>query len=378
MELLFKKVWLIVFLVVLIGGCLSKPKSRVGDFNVKVIDALTGEGISYVDIFIDNNQYETDLNGRFSLISLEPGVYQIRMSREWYESKEVAYKHIGKPKSVIFHLRPKSLPGRIYYSFDEGQNKEIYELILENRTVNKVLSLTESGETNPAWSASGKLAVESTAIEKISNVYNINMGSPIRSNSILGEHPSLDSSGKLMVLKADGKIRKYNLNNNMLIETYGQAGWRPVINPDGTMVAYVSGNYTKLYFYSNESEFNEFTPDGGYKVNNPCWSPDGKKVVFEAYKESKGQRGLFWIQVTPTLSKKMKKITLHLGPTEQHKHPTWNDLGDIIYFSRSATYSSRRDIYGVRFKEDQPEQGIDQWIMVSKGSGSKDYPCWGR
>ena len=373
MEMMLKKVWLFLVPLLLLMGCLSRPKPRVGDFNAVVIDTLTREGIPSVAIFVGKDEYTTDLKGQFSLASLEPGDYQIRMSRQWYESKEFTYKHLGKPVPVIFHLRPESLSGRIYYSFDEGRNKEIYGLILEDRAVNQVLSLLESGETNPAWSRSGKFAVESTAdnISKV-KVYDLAMGdhAPILIQD--GEHPSIDNEGEYMVFKSNGKIVKYDIDRNKEIETYDLAGWNPVISPDGTRVAYVSGDFTKLYIYISKTECDVFVPKGeydGYKLNNPCWSHDGNKIAFEAYENSEGKRGIYYIDVNST-NPVMTQITFPSGDKEQHKHPTWGE-DDMIYFSGNMVYSSRSDIYGVRL-DDSPK-----WIMVSKGPGNKLYPCWG-
>lgn len=370
MEIMAKKVWIVLIPLTLIMGCLSKPQPRIGDFHGVVVDTLTREGVPYVDLFIGEAKYRTDLKGQFSLADLEPGDYQIRMGRQWYESQEFTYKHLGKPEPVIFYLQPESLTGRVYYSYDEGDNKEIYELLLENRAVRKVLSLQGSGETNPAWSRSGKLAVESTAnnISKVM-VYDFGTGKAVPILIQDGEHPSLDDKGKYMVFKSNGKIVKYDLVNNREIESYDPAGRNPVISPDGTKVAYVSGDYTKLYIFSDASGFKEFGPKG-FKLNNPCWDPDGEKIAFEAYEHSEGKRGIYYINVNAT-NPVMTKITFPIGDKEQHKHPTWGEDG-MIYFSANIVYSSRRDLYGVSLDDGS------QWIMVSKGSGDKLYPCWGK
>lgn len=374
MEMLLKKVLTLSIALCLMTGCLKRPGPRTGDFNALVKDSLTEQPIPGVSINIGEQSIETDPNGQFSLAGLAPGDYQIRMSRQWYKSKEVTYKHLGKPEPVIFYLRPIGLPGRIYYSYDEGDNKEIYELLLENRSVRKVLSLQDSSETNPACSISGKFAVEST-INKISKVivYDFGNGNPTPILIQDGEHPSIDNKGKYVVFKSNGKIVKYDVDSNQEIESYDQAGWNPVISPDGTRVAYVSGNYDKLYIYSSKTECDVFVPNGeydGYKLNNPCWSPDGKKIAFEAYEKSEGKRAIYYI-IVDSLDSGMIPITVPLGDKEQHKHPTWGE-DDMIYFSGNILYSSRSDIYGVSLDHGSI------WVMVSKGPGNKLYPCWGK
>lgn len=367
--MMLKKVLIIPVVLCLMAGCLPRPQPRTGDFNAIVKDILTEQPIPGVSINIGGQSKETDLKGQFSLADLTPGDYQIRLSRQWYESKDVTYKHLGKPEPVTFYLRPISLPGRIYYSYEEGKDREIYELLLESRTVRKVLASQDSDETNPAWSTSGRFAVESTA-DKVSKVKVYDLG---RGNTPIlirdGEHPSLDKEGKYVVFKSKGKIVKYDIDSNQEIESYDQAGWNPVLSPDGTRVAYVSGDYDKLYIYSSKYDFKEFSSNG-FKFNNPCWSPDGSMLAFEAYENSEGKRAIYYI-IVDSLDLGMTQITVPLGDKEQHKHPTWGE-DNIIYFSGNIIYSSRSDIYAV---------GLDQgfkWVMVSKGSGDKLYPCWGK
>lgn len=373
MEMMLKKVMILFVILLGIAGCLPKPEPRTGDFNAAVIDSLTGEGVPGANVDIGDRKEKTDLKGQFSLADLAPGDYQVQITREWYESKNVTYNHLGKPDLVCFYLKPPGLSGRIYYSFEEGGNKEIYELTLEDRTVKRFLGLSLSAETNPACSESKKLVVEST-LNKVSSIliYDIskeNFGPILLRDSIFGEHPTINKNGEKMAFKSNGKIIKYDLVNNLEIESYDRAGWNPVISPDGNMVAYTSGDYTKLYIYINKSIFHEFTPGENYKLNNPCWSPDGTKIAFEAYADSEGQRAIYYITVD-SLDSGKRQITVPSGEKEQHKHPSWGE-DNIIYFSGNIIYSSRSDIYAVKFDDGS------QWIMVSKGSGSKDYPCWG-
>lgn len=380
---MLKKVMVILILLG-ITGCLDRPKSRKGDFNAVVLDSMTEEPVPGVNVSIGDKPYTTDLKGQISLAGLSPGDYRIRMIREWYHTKDISYNHLGKPEPVNFYLKPLSLPGRIYYSIDKDKNKnkdrEIYEIILENRSINKVLSLPESDETNPAWSANGKLAIEST-IGKDSDIflYDISEGKPKYLLRQKGEHPSLDMDGTNMVCKTlyDSSLKIVLYKNNSPLKSFEKSGYYPAISPDGTMVVYVSGDYQSLYICSG-SNLSKYTPGADYKISNPCWSPDGSKIAFEAYTNSKGQRAIYYISVNGNSFSTMYKITRPLGQTEKHTHPTWDDSGNIIYFSRSNTYSSHNEIYAVKFDECRNEQDITQWVMVSKGPGSKDYPCWGK
>ncbi len=384
MGLMLNKVIIILFLLFGITGCLPKPKPRTGDFNAMVIDDLTGEAIPGVRVLIGEKEYSTNLKGQFSMAGLSPDNYQIKMNRAWYEPKAIVYKHLGKPAPVHFYLKPERLYGRIYYSYDEGKNKEIYELILSNRLVNKVLSIPGSSETNPTWSMAGKLGIESDSNGSKIFLYDVFEGKPgkLSDQSLLAaEHPSLDNTGTNMVCKKKSEsglaIVLYDLRNNKQVIEYSKSGYNPVISPDGKMVAYVSGNYTKLYIIEDllnpDKSLREFSLTG-YKFNNPCFSPDGSKIVFEAYEKSDGARAIYCISVKP-LATEMWQITFPLREIEQHKHPTWS-ADNIIYFSGNIIYSSRNDIYAVRFNESS-NLNNNPWIMVSKGSGNKLYPCWG-
>lgn len=370
MESMLKKVTIILIVLFGLAGCLDKPRPRSGDFNAVVLDLLTNEPVPGTEIWIGEKKDVTNLKGQISLAGLPPGDYQAQMSRDWYESKTLTYKHLGKPALVSFFQKPASLPGRIYYSYDEGQNKDIYELILSDRTIYRAISLLGSGETNPACSAAGKLALESTT-DKVSEIllYGISEGNPKLLLSFKGEHPSIDNDGMKMAFKSNGNIIKFDLDDNIQ-KPYAQAGYNPVISPNGRMVAYASGNYTKLYIDIEDSGFYEFIPGDDYKLNNPCWSPDGEKIAFEAYTDSDGQRAIYYITVD-SLKLGMKQITFPSGGKEQHKHPTWGE-DNIIYFSGNIIYSSRSDIYAVRVDDGS------KWVMVSKGSGNKLYPCWGK
>lgn len=378
MEMMLKKVLIIPVALFLMAGCLPKPRPRTGDFNAIVKDILTEQPIPGVSINIGGQSKETDHEGRFSLAGLAPGDYWVRMERSWYLTKEISYRHLGRPDLIEFYLQPEELlNGSIFYSLDSSKvDREIYQLDLRTRTYSKLMDLPDSDEVNPSWASSGMIAFQK-GTDKNSIIELFYPVSCSITSFGAGEHPSLDKSGTIMVYKSGNNvITKEYLDKTKVPKTYQLAGFNPVISPDGKNIAYTRGTRKSLLIDLNGSEV-EFVLDDDFKLDNPCWSPNGERIAFEAYQDSKGQRGIYWIQVLPTLSTKMQQLTIPSGPTEQHKHPTWDGSGKIIYFARSATYSSRSEIYGVKFSEDQTGQGMDQWIMVSQGSGSKDYPCWG-
>lgn len=371
MELLFKKV-IIIFILLMTAGCLEKPKPRTGDFNAQVLDALTVEPVPGVKVNIGDLTFITGLKGTFSLKGLDPGEYRVRMERSWYQLKEITYHHVGKPQLVKFYLQPEELGGKILFSLYKSSNRGIYLLDLKSREIKEIRDLAGKNETNPCWISSDKIAFEQSSDG--GEIQIISLTSYDEMFIVKGSHPSFFQTGAELLYKSNENIiTKCYLNANV-IRTYKPAGYNPVISSNGKVV-YTSGNRKSLFIEINGTEY-LFTPEGNfenYSLGNPCWSPDGTKIAFEAYKDSGGQRAIYYIE-EPFKNSKMKQITFPSGEKEQHKHPAWGE-DDLIYFSGNIVYSSRDDIYAVRFSDNELES--NPWIMVSKGSGNKDYPCWG-
>lgn len=367
MELLFKKV-IIIFILLMTAGCLEKPKPRTGDFNAQVLDALTVEPVPGVKVNIGDLTFITGLKGTFSLKGLDPGEYRVRMERSWYQLKEITYHHVGKPQLVKFYLQPEELGGKILFSLYKSSNRGIYLLDLKSREIKEIRDLAGKNETNPCWISSDKIAFEQSSDG--GEIQIISLTSYDEMFIVKGSHPSFFQTGAELLYKSNENIiTKCYLNANV-IRTYKPAGYNPVISSNGKVV-YTSGNRKSLFIEINGTEY-LFTPEGNfenYSLGNPCWSPDGTKIAFEAYKDSGGQRAIYYIE-EPFENPIMKQITFPSGEKEQHKHPTWGE-GNIIYFSGNIIYSSRNDIYAVSLEDGS------RWVMVSKGSGNKDYPCWG-
>lgn len=370
MGMMLKKVLLPLVGLFLIGGCLQRPEPRAGDFTAIVKDVLTKEPIPGVSIDIGGQFRETDRKGRFSLAGLAPGEYLIRMERSWYLSKEISYNHLGKPDLVEFYLQPgEELSGKIFYSLYKSKiDRELYVLDLRTRSCSKLIDLPGTNEYNPCWANSELIAFQKGTDKEgtIHFFYPANKSIKFVCNGI---HPSL-SKTEMVYKSRDNKITKKKLDSSEEPLTYKDPGYNPVISPDGTKLAYTGGGRNKLIIIDLSTSVVSILQSNGCNIDNPCWSPDGTKIAFEGYQNSEGQRAIYYIE-EPFKNLAMNQVTFPSGEKEQHKHPAWGEDG-MIYFSGNIVYSSRYDIYGVKV------DGGPEWIMVSKGSGNKDYPCWGK
>ncbi len=372
MVMKLKKV--IIFLVICLGitGCLPKPEPRTGNFNAIVIDTLTEEPIPEVSVNIGDKLYKTDLKGRFSLAGLAPGDYQVKMERSWYQSKEIGYQHLGKPALVEFYLQPnEELSGKIFYSLYKSKiDRELYELDLRTRSCNKLIDLPGTNEYNPCWVNSELIAFQK-GTDKEGTIHFFNPVNKSIEFVCNGTHPSLYKN-EMVYKSSDNIITKRKLGNSNETLTYIHAGYNPVISPDGTKLAYTGGGWNKLIIVDLNTSIASILESNNCNIDNPCWSPDGTKIAFEAYTDAEGQRAIYYIQEPFTFEKK-QSITNPTGQKEQHRHPTWSGTQEnIVYFSANIVYTSRNDIYAVKIG------GNSKWIMVSKGSGEKNYPCWGQ
>lgn len=379
--------------VFLLTGCLSKdymPKPHSGNYSGKVIDYLTEEPVFGVSVQVGKYQAVTDRKGKFTITDLPPGLYDVKFSRAWYIESVVPIRYVGKDDLYTYRLHSENLYGKILYSSNVSDKRDIYQLDLLSREVTKLtIKLTEndsSAKTNPARVSPNKIVFESDLNGKSNNdlfTYDIlaQKPEPICNSLTNDEHPSVDRTGSKLVFQSMRNKKRQVFFYDPPLNTEPQvvaSGQNPVLSPDGSKIAFVDGSY-KLWIYNlnlplsgnNPRKINH--PD---KINNPCWSPDGTKIALESWKVTDGPKYIY--VVTPDVSDNLQQVTYSYGPKDAHRHPCWSASdASIIYFSGSIIYSSRVDIYCIRLKKDPSKQATAEWLMVSKGSGDKDYPSWG-
>jgi Tol biopolymer transport system component len=368
---------LISLLLLIFSGCLPKPQPQTGDFNGKVIDSLTKEPVPGVAITIGGQERQTGLDGRFSIAVLPPAYYQLTMKRDWYFPLTKTEHHIGKQDSLVFSLIPLPLEGKILYSGNGAGNWEIYELNLKERTVTRLTNLPSS-ETNPVKYSENLILLQSTFLSNDQNNYDLfslNCNSHIIEKVFAStendQHPSRKTLGNTTIFQSEGeKIYSYDFSSNSA-EKIIERGQNPVVSLDGTQIAYV--NTSNQLCVSNIDGTKIRIIDHPGSINNPCWSPDGKMIAVELWLDSGDSRYIYIMNADGT--GEPQRVTYGSRVTgDQHKHPCWSSDGSMIFFSGNLIYSSRYDIYGIRINTSWQEN--TSWVMVSSGSGNKEYPSW--
>ena len=97
----------LLFLILLVLGSFSL-KGQTAIIKGSVVDAKNNEGISFVNVFIQNTTIgtTTDLEGNFVLSALEPGLYNLEASFIGYSSSTIfeVEVFINRPTTIKFEL----------------------------------------------------------------------------------------------------------------------------------------------------------------------------------------------------------------------------------------------------------------------------------
>ncbi len=108
---------------------------------------------------------------------------------------------------------------------------------------------------------------------------------------------------------------------------------QPALSPDGSWLA-VNGeqsDHMNLFIVrpngSELREITDFIEDG-----LPCWSPDGKSLVFSSTRHGDKQSRVYIIDEVPFTGGKVKGRPLNFGPDDvRGEYPTWTADNQIVY-----------------------------------------------
>ncbi|HBF37305.1 MAG TPA: hypothetical protein DDW50_08285 [Firmicutes bacterium] len=375
---IYKTIIYSILIFFLLPGCLPRPKPQTGDFSGKVVDSYTYEPVPGVAMKIGEMEITTDEDGKFSIASLIPGDYQLTLERDWYNQSIQAVHHIEKQNSLVFSIIPLPIEGKILYSGNGTHNWEIYELDLSRRLVSQLTHM-DSSEINPEKYSENQILLQSTFLSRNTDNYDLFSfdrtsqecqliySSPEKYND---QHPTSLMLGNTIIFQSNGeKIYSCDFsgkNAKQIIEK----GQNPVMSPKGTQIAYADTSNHLCVANIDGTGIRTINHPG--KINNPCWSPDGKMIAVELWQETGGPRYIYIMNADGT--GQPQRVTYGSLKGDQHKHPCWSSDGTMIFFSANIIYSSRFDIYAIRVSDGQ--QGKMSWVMVSRGSGDKEYPSW--
>lgn len=110
---IYKKFRILVPIIFLLLSTTILAQSKAGKINGRVIDANNGESIIGANVLIENTNIgsATDLDGRFEITNIEPGIYNLLVSYISYASVRVENVKVveGKTTTINVVLKPKSI-----------------------------------------------------------------------------------------------------------------------------------------------------------------------------------------------------------------------------------------------------------------------------
>jgi TolB protein len=200
------------------------------------------------------------------------------------------------------HFYPSLAPdGKsvLYSAFLETDNYEIYELVLDSGSVNRLTNIY-GVETAPEFSPNGSsltYAKWNASTEHFQIIVaNRNGSNPINVPRVNGWDPTWSPDGKKILFASDsrGPIQLYTVDldgRNMTAITNlpairGRSDW----SADGNYIVTYSGpawNRELFIMNADGSNSHQLTPSGG-NSQGPSFSPDGKWVAFTAYFDKYG------------------------------------------------------------------------------------------
>lgn len=200
------------------------------------------------------------------------------------------------------HFYPSLAPdGKsvLYSAFLETDNYEIYELELDDGSVNRLTNVY-GVETAPEFSPDGKFLTYAKSNAATGNfqiiIANRNGSNAGNISRVFGWDPTWSPDGKKMLFASDsrGLVQLYTVNldgkNQTAITNLPAIRGRSDWSADGNYIVTYSGpawNRELFIMNSEGTNSHQLTPDGG-NSQGPSFSPDGKWVAFTAYFDNYG------------------------------------------------------------------------------------------
>lgn len=128
------------------------------------------------------------------------------------------------------------------------------------------------------------------------------------------------------------KVYTLNLKNGRreLVGRFPGMTYAPRYSPDGTkiiMSATDKEGYSHIYEMTLDSKSVKKLTSGKFIDTSPCYSPDGKNIVFNSNRSGRPQ-----LHTMTADGKNMKRISF--GPGGAYAAPVWSPRGDMICFMK--------------------------------------------
>ena len=109
---------------------------------------------------------------------------------------------------------------------------------------------------------------------------------------------------------------------------------------------------------------------GDFHVSEPCWSPDGKQIVFISTPSPKADDTMFYgtVHVVDLETKNLRKLTGHTGGESS---PRWSPDGEQITYLHSPAGYGQKDLHII-----SAEGGASTNLTATQLDRNADLPVW--
>ena len=229
-------------LILIYFGLLSSLvfAGSTGKISGNVIDASTGEGLPFANVFINGTGMgaATDIDGHFTILNVPPGVYSVTASVVGYQKQTI--KDIRVNVDFTTNLEFKLNPGSV----------EMAAIVVEGDRN----PLIRQDLTNPTVAITSK-TIDELPVDQISDVIRLQAG------------VSVSDDGKIHIRGGYGNEIAYTLNGISLNDPYGNQRSIGLATNAVQEVSVSTGTFNAEYGNALSGVVNYVTKEGGDKLS---------------------------------------------------------------------------------------------------------------